>query len=92
MFAALQPLLANLASLTIALVNNADGTIMVTVTPYGAKRATFSTLHCLSPALPLSSMMGSLSISIAICAQASNLGRPTGCYRSDSGSGTEGSY
>ena len=37
MFAALQPLLANLASLTIARVNNADGTITVTVTPYGGK-------------------------------------------------------
>lgn len=37
MFAALQPLLANLASLTIALVNNTDGTITVTVTPYGGK-------------------------------------------------------
>src|SRR3989339_849577 len=33
----------------------------------GAKRETFSTPHCLSPALPLSSMMGSLSISIAMC-------------------------
>lgn len=37
MFTALQPLLANLASLTIALVNNTDGTITVTVTPYGGK-------------------------------------------------------
>ncbi len=37
MFSALQPLLANLASLTIALVNNTDGTITVTVTPYGGK-------------------------------------------------------
>ena len=37
MFAALQPLLANLASLTIALVNNTDGTITVTLTPHGGK-------------------------------------------------------
>jgi PRTRC genetic system protein E len=37
MFSALQPLLANLARLTIALVNNTDDTITVTVTPYGGK-------------------------------------------------------
>ena len=37
MFKELQPLLATLARLTVSLVANADGTITVTVTPYGGK-------------------------------------------------------
>jgi len=43
MFKALQPLLATLASLTVSLVANTDGTITVTVIPRGGKEG--STLN-----------------------------------------------
>ena len=91
MFQELQPLLATVASMTISMVENTDGTITLTVIPVGVKKGSKldSQMQLVGTAAELDE---GFAAHLNSYNDASIPGRPTGRHRSDSGGAKEGGH